>query len=233
MFVKNARPKAKKSRKRDSNLASTGSAPLLSRSEEDVFSDIKELTQKPGFIHSLAALVFRSNVVTAVNEFTAEDFLKIYQPDRLLRTETNLLVGLMLSAPIDATLPHPTQQAIYFDQAIKLLEELHQSIIEQAHKVLFSAIDKISEKSDNPENPFKKGELIREAIFYGGESAFPFQYEALARERYQPDHKWLDSQFGFNIDEAADVLSAIRQISAENFPRHQGVLRKQSPADWT
>lgn len=210
----------------------SGGEPPLPRPEEEVLAEIKELASQPGFIHALAALVFRSNVVTAVDEFTAKDFLKIYQRDRLIRTESNLLIGLMLSAPVDIIIPDGAVALQYMMKAVMLLEELHQAIMAQGRDVFFEAI-KAHRAGDLNANPLNDGILLREAIFYGGESAFPFQYEALARKRYAGDRDWLQDNMGFDIDEAADVLVAIRTIVTENFPRHREKLRQQSPEQWT
>ena len=202
------------------------------RDEHEVFSELAALAQKPGFIHALAANIFRSNMVTAGEEFTAKDFKKIYQPDRLIRTETNLLIGLMLGGSVDTTLHTPFITMSYIEQANSLLEELHSSISLQGQKVVLAALEAHA-RGDDHANPLSSGVLLREAIFYGGESAFHFQYEALARERYAADADWLRERMGFDIDEAADVISAIRKIGADKFPAHTALLRTQPPGEWT
>jgi len=202
------------------------------RNEDDVFLDLAALARKPGFIHALAALTFRSNVVTARQEFTTDDFMKLYQPDRLIRNETNLLVGLMLSGSVDTTLQSPPVTMDYIEQAVALLEELHSSIGLQGRKVFLAALQAHAQ-GDEDANPLSSGVLLREAIFYGGESAFPFQYEALARERYAPDAEWLRTHMGFSIEEAADVVSAIRAIGTKKILSHWAILRTQTINEYT
>ena len=227
------RPKRHGNRGRDSRTRSRAASELPDpRSEGEVLSELKALAANPGFIHALAALVFKSNVVTAVDEFTANDFLKIYRPDRLIRTESNLLIGLMLSAPVYFGIPTQGETFEYMTRAVALLEELHQAIIAQGRDVFFAALEAHG-AGDLDANPLNDGVLLREAIFYGGESAFPFQYEALARKRYANDRDWLQENVGFDIDEAADVLVAIRAIVTENFPQHRAELRHQPPEQWT
>ncbi|HMS21314.1 SEC-C metal-binding domain-containing protein [uncultured Sphingorhabdus sp.] len=204
-----------------------------SRTEAEIFADIRSLAQSPGFIHALAALVFKSNVVTAIDEFTVEDFQKIYEPDRLLRTETNLLIGLMLSGKVDSRIPELGLLKNYTDRAVSLLHELHQALVAAGHEHFSSAMRTGPSLDADQKNPMGSGTILREAIFYGGESAFSFQYEALARERYAADRQWLQTNKGFDIDEAATVLTAIRRIVDSNFPKIQAAIRSQHPSQWT
>ncbi len=95
------------------------------RAEAQVFEELRKLAQCPGFIHALAVLAFRSNVVTTTGEFTKEDFLKIYRPESLLRTEANLLLGLMLDASIDCKFQTPRRLS---GTLIKQLSFLRSSI---------------------------------------------------------------------------------------------------------
>ncbi|TCJ39458.1 NERD domain-containing protein [Parafrankia sp. BMG5.11] len=232
MSVEKSRRSTKRSRRKDSKRAEDGARHRPPREEAVVLDDLRRLSQSPGFVHALATLTFQSNVITAVDDFTVDDFLKIYSPDRLIRNETNLLIGLMLSGAVDPTLQDPSVTTAYVDDAIALLEELHQAIIAQGHEVFFGALQ-AHRAGDEKANPLRSGVLLREGIFYGGESAFPFQYEALARERYAPDAAWLQKNMGFDIGEAADVLTAIRKIGSDKFQTHQRTLRQQGPTEWT
>jgi hypothetical protein len=223
--------RSKRARERKRSLESD--SPKL-RSEQEVFEDIRVLAQSPGFIHALAALVFGSNTVTTSGEeFTPEDFQEIYKPDRLIRNETNLLVGLMLMSEVDVGLPDPQTFMTYVHQSIALLEELHQAIIAPGRQMFISALKEHSAGNEAVANPLSSGEVLREAIFYGGESAFTFQYEALAKERYAEDGPWLQAEMGFDINEAAEVLSIIRRFVNESFPQHLEALRAQEPHLWS
>jgi len=42
-------------------------------------------------------------------------------------------------------------------------------------------------------NPFKKGNVLREAIFYGGESAYQFQYRDLSKIKNKTQKKIITS----------------------------------------
>ena len=76
-------------------------------------------------------------------------------------------------------------------------------------------------------DPFADATGMREAIFYGGESAYNFQYESLARLKYRADADWLEENKGFRIDEACQVGKALgtffstRQLECFEFQRKQ------------
>jgi hypothetical protein len=194
---------------------------------------LRGLAQSPGFLHALALLVFKSNFVTTTGEFTKEDFLKIYDPNNLIRTEANLLIALALSGDVDVTLPDPSVTQGYLGDAVRLLEELHQAILAPAHEAFFTALRDFKAGDVPPESPLKGGAFLREAIFYGAESAFPFQYAELAKERYAPDQVWLEANKGFNIDEAASVMVVIRDIITEQNSGHLRRFAAQAPTEWT
>ena len=224
-----------KQAKRRTQQRHTGkdSASNKPRAELDVMKDLTDLTRSPGYIHALSALTFKSNVITSSDEFTTKDFLKIYQPDRLIRTETNLLIGLMLSAKVDVAIPHPTIIQNYIDQSILLLEELHQAIIALGQDVFTSALKNLAAGKKDIQNPCGSGVMLREAILYGGESAFPFQYKTMALDRYSTDQAWLQANVGFDIAEAAEVVAIIREVVNSNLPSHFSSLKDQDPRLWT
>lgn len=204
-----------------------------SRPEGEVFLELTKLAQSPGFLHALAFLVFKSNFITANEEFTKEDFLKVYDPKNLIRTEVNLLIALALSGEVNTTLPSPSVTQQYMDDAIRLLEELHQAVLAPAHEAFLAALKDFKNGDVPIESPLKGGSFLREAIFYGAESAFPFQYVELAQERYAPDKDWLEANKGFNLNEAASVMIAIRDIiNAQNSGNLQRFVA-QDPSEWT
>lgn len=203
------------------------------RTESEILKDLRTLTQSPGFIHALAALISTSNMVTASGEFTKEDFLKIYHPDRLIRTEASLLIGLTLSAEVDVTLPTPDQFEVFVNKATALLAELHASVSKPGKEHFVAALAQAAASDSNTENPLGSGLILRETFFYGGESAFPFQFEALARERYRTDADWLRSNVGFDIEEAAAVLTEIRRSQERGLAKYMAWLRDQPPEQLT
>ena len=99
------------------------------RSEEEVFTDLTHLCSKPGFIHAIAHISLRDNIVIYENEIKPEDLAQYHSPSRLLRTEISTLIGLLIkSHNIDVTLPEPTEFESMVKSADSLLAEIHRSI---------------------------------------------------------------------------------------------------------
>jgi len=209
------------------------SAFIEPRMQSEIIDDLSSLATSPGYIHALAMLVFTSNTIKGGEEFTTADFAAIYDNKRLIRTELNILIGLMLGQVPDLSLPNPNDTQRYIDRSQQLLEELHQSLLSEGHAVFSAALSEMAKGGSEVTNPLGTGAMLREAIFYGGESAFAFQYEELARQRYATDRSWLLENVGFDIDEAADVIKAVRLTVAANYNTQMELMRKQSPAEWT
>jgi hypothetical protein len=56
------------------------------------------------------------------------------------------------------------------------------------------------------------GKALREPIFYAGESAYSFQFQDLAVEKYRADNDWLLAKKGFTISDARDVARVIQLL---------------------
>lgn len=176
------------------------------RNEQDIFDDLALLCSSPGYVHALSFLCFRDSIVAYAGEMKAKDMVNLYSKSRLIRTEIMTLVGLMIKSPVDYTLPasHIVQE--YITKTEALLEELHQSM----NAIVASRMT--PEKIAAGYNPFAEGETLREPIFYGGESAYDFQYRDLSQRKYAYDDEWLKSNKGFSIQAARDVVRAIEDI---------------------
>jgi len=82
---------------------------ITGRSESEVFADLGVLTAKQGYVHAIAYICHRDNMVAFRDEYTASNLSELYDANRLLRTEINTLLGLMVRQPLDLTLPEPAQ----------------------------------------------------------------------------------------------------------------------------
>jgi hypothetical protein len=67
-----------------------------SRSEEEIFDELELLCGSPGYVHALAFLCFRDNMVGFGDALTLEDIQEMFSPDRLIRTEISTLFGLLV-----------------------------------------------------------------------------------------------------------------------------------------
>lgn len=209
------------------------SMPQSSRTEGEIIADLRTLAQSPGFVHAFSYLMFRSNVVTAGEQFTKEDFLKLYDRATLLRTESNLLLALLLSAPVIFDIPTGSETEEHINKALALLEELHQAILEPGNIIFREALSAHASGSTEAIDPLRSGAILREAFFYGSESAFPFQYLDLAKKRYANDIGWLQQNVGFTIDQAVLVMSAIRESLNERLPTIFHQITQLHPRDRT
>jgi len=199
------------------------------RSEGDVLAEIRALCTRPGYVHAVAALCFRDNMLIYAERLTESDLRDRFDPSRLLRTEVNTLVGLMLKAPIDWTLPSQDVLGEYINASDRLLQELH-----DAMSGAFSIAEALAALERGEQvNPFDSGDAMREPIYYAAESAYSFQYVDLAAKRYSADADWLQANVGFTIDQACAVAEAIDRVLADQFPKIMEHLRGQPFDQWT
>lgn len=197
------------------------------RPEAEILGDLRKLTTSGGYVHALAYFSSRDNFVFYGDEVTPEDMARSYVPTRLLRTELNTLIGLTIQAPIDSALPHPTTMQQYIDQTTELMDEL-QASLNKPMMELFKP-----ENITKAERPFSQAEILREPIFYGGESAFNFQFSALAVQRYADDDKWLGKHVGFRSADMLEFERALAELQHEKMSDQVARLRSSAPEEWS
>ena len=195
------------------------------RAEQAVFDDLASLCASPGYIHALAYFCFRDNAIPFDEEITAEDTSFMFSRSRLIRTEATTLIGLMIRAPIDFTLPEAQVFSQYIEQTDSLLEELHRAIGRPMISLLSSG-------QPDPTH-LSSGQFLREPIFYGAESAYPFQYRDLAPRRYRDDAAWLTHDRGIDLVVAREVNSGIAKLIDDQLPTTLHAFTNMPPADWT
>ncbi len=163
------------------------------RTEQEVFADLSLLCRSPGYVHAIAYLCFRDNMVRYYGEISAKDILPLFSTQRLIRTEISTLIGLMVQGEISYALPPSNVVQKYIEHTESLLEEMHEVLSE-------SFVEALRQKnvSDADFNPLGVGRVLREAIFYSGESAYAFQYRDFAPKKYTADNGWLDLKQRFS-----------------------------------
>lgn len=209
--------------------AKTAQVKTSPRPEADILAELQKVCTSPGYVHVLGHFSFRDNTVLYEEELTEKHMAQFHKPNRLLRTEINTLMGLMIKAPIDWTLQAPAQTQRLFDASERLLEELHEAL-----SAAFS-LKPVLEGFERGEqvNPFEAGEVLREPMFYAGESAYNFQYLDFAARRYAGDAAWLQANVGFTIDQACRVAEAIDQKMMDRFNQVKEKLKATHPDEWT
>lgn len=198
------------------------------RSEDAIFADLAELCCSPGYVHAIAYFDSRDNLIRFGDTLTAEDMASQHDAARLVRTEIATLIGLMVKQPVSDELPTSQTLESYIDRTQSLLEEMHWSMSSSwldgfdPEKGLMGLAD-----------PFSEARNLREPIFYSGESAYGFQYRALAAAKYQRDTGWLEANKSFSIADATRVATALGELLADRQMEHIKAFRAMDPNQWT
>lgn len=198
------------------------------RSEQVIFDELAELCVSPGYVHAIAHLCFRDNMIRYSGEVKAKDMQHLFSKSRLIRTETSTLIGLMLKRDIDYTLPAPKTLDGYIKATESLLEEIHHTM----SAAIWAGFDP-AKMADKDFNPFTSGAALREPIFYGSESAYSFQYRDFSPAKYGRDDDWVIANKGFSIQDARNVVYAISRLQDEKAIETLQSMRKAAPEDWT
>lgn len=184
-----------------------------SRTEQEVFDDLEQLCASPGYIHVLAQLSVRDNLILLPGELTSEAYAASYAPERTIRTEFSTLMGLMMKHPISFEQPEPEEMHSLIIRTNELLEELHACFNQPMMESFKRAFEEMKAgKSQEEASPFSRADVLREPIFYGGESAYSFQYRDFAVERYAADDDWLLANMGFRIADGRAVAEALSSL---------------------
>ena len=195
------------------------------RTEEQIFSDIVDLCTLPGYPHVIAYLNFRDNVIRSGKTITGEDLTKMHSDDRLNRNEINALIGCMVKADINWTIPGPYQFKEMVNTSDKLLREYRDRLINDV-KGQFSA-----ENVEKGVDPMSTGEVLREAILYAPESSYVFQFRDMAAERYSNDAEWIRENRGYDPNDARAICKAISKSQIEVLNSTSDALRTKSPEE--
>jgi hypothetical protein len=206
-----------------------------SRSEPEVFGDLDILCGSPGYIHVLAHLSLRDNLISYDGHMTSEDMAASYAPGRTVRTEFSTLMGLMLKHPIDFRVPAPDEIQVLIDKTEALLKKLHVCLNQPMLEGLKQAVadQQAGVPLDEAGSFFRRGDVLREPIFYGGESAYSFQYRDFALERYAKDDDWLYANKGFRIADAHAVAGALVRLQNRKVMEAIKGMRRLHPSQWT
>lgn len=200
-----------------------------SRNEIEVFEEIAALCASEGYIHAIAYFCFRDNIIRFSEDLTTKDMDHHYEGSSLIRSEISTLIGLMARAPIGLKLPDPQIMQTYVDRTDSLMSELHHAMAMNAFLGGMDWAALLTEGRD----PFDDGAAMREPIFYGGEAAYNFQYEAITALKYSSDDHWLADARGFSIADALAVTKAIGEGHISKLVSIREEMRAKSPSEWT
>lgn len=180
------------------------------RPEVEVFADIAALTAQPGYVYAIAQICYRDNVVAYSGDYKASDLSHMFSSERLIRTEITTLLGLMMRQKIDLTLPSVETVQTYISRTDELMSELHDALSRPMFEAMIEKAHGLEGVSD-----LWGGQVMREPIFYGTESAYAFQYRELFEEKHRPDDSWLREKMGFTSAQAKQVARAMCSLMDE------------------
>jgi hypothetical protein len=198
------------------------------RNESEIFRDLESLCTSCGYSHAIAYFCFRDNMISYADGISIEDMLQSFSMERFVRTEISTLIGLMYKKEIDLSIPEPDVFQSYIDETESLLEEIHNSIAIPMMKSVTS-----KQSAVKGFNPFKDGAVLREPIFYSGESAYNFQYLELSIKKYSKDNDWFLRNKGYSIYEARDVVVAITKFQNNKINHVFKGLEDRDPREWS
>ena len=69
------------------------------RSEQIIFDDLAGLCILPGYVHAIAYLCSRDNMIRYSGEMKTEDMQHLFSHDRLIRTETSTPSLMRIETP--------------------------------------------------------------------------------------------------------------------------------------
>ena len=75
--------------------------------------------------------------------------------------------------------------------------------------------------------------FLREAIFYGAESAYPFQYCDLAPRKYRADAQWLLTNKGLDLEVGPQLCRGMGEILSNRLSATMDSLKDRPRTEWT
>lgn len=184
------------------------------RGESQIFEDLAKLAASPGYVHAVAEMCNRDNVIYIKDKLKPSDMDRLFSRERLIRTELTTLIGLMSKNTLDLSQQPVHVIRDYVHRTDVLMKELHDAISYPMFEAMLDAMKAGTE----PPNPWH-GPGMREPIFYGTESAYAFQYRDLVPDKYGADDDWLLRVKGFSASQARTIAKTMCALMDEKVTR--------------
>jgi hypothetical protein len=197
------------------------------RAESEVFAELQTLCASPGYAHVIAYFCQRDSSVVYDKEITPQNLTRQFSTERLIRTEVSTLIGLMSKVALTLALPHPDSMQMMIDRTETLLQEMH-DILAAPLRVPTATPQPLIDEIPTAAS----GDMLREPIFYSGESAYEYQFREFAQQRYLRDAAWIQDHKGFTIVDAAKVAGAAMNVVSEQMSRWLPELANLEPDRW-
>lgn len=199
------------------------------RDESEIFADLEALAASPGYVHAVARVCNRDNIIYIKGKLKPSDMDRLFSRERLIRTELTTVIGLMAKNPLDLSLQPCEVVDGYVQRTDALMKELHDAISYPMWESMFEAM----KAGTKPPDPWH-GPGMREPIFYGTESAYAFQYRDLVPEKYGPDDDWLLRVKAFTASQASAIAKTMFVLMDEKGTRlfMEAHGEKSPPETW-
>ena len=195
------------------------------KTEDEIFSELESLCSSPGYIHVIAFFCYRDNVIQYSGKLTSDNMMYQYSHEKLIRTEISTLLGLLCKNEIKYNIPSPKILQEYIERTEELLKEIHYTMV--------PPLDELLNQNEKDVNPLQNGKMLREAIFYGGDSAYDFQYKDFSLEKYKNDEDWFIKNKGFSVSQAYLVIKSIEKFQVNNLMQEKKSMLTKHPNEWT
>lgn len=199
------------------------------REEFQILEDLVTLAASPGYVHAVAHICHRDNVIHIKGTLKPSDMDRLFSRERLIRTELTTLLGLMAKRPLDLSKQPSDAVEIYVKRTDALMEELHNSMSYPIFAAMFAAV-----KEGTKPPALWRGPGMREPIFYGTESAYAFQYRDLVPEKYGGDDDWMLKAKGFTSGQSRTIAKTMCALMDEKGTRLilDARAAKSQPETW-
>ncbi|CAM2182768.1 SEC-C metal-binding domain-containing protein [Burkholderia cenocepacia] len=184
------------------------------RDEAQILEDLAVLAGSPGYVHAIAHICHRDNVIHINGKLKSADMERLFSRERLNRAELTTLIGLMAKKPFDLTPQSYEVLEDYVKRTDSLMQELHDAMSYPSFAAMFEAMQAGTE----PPDPWR-GSGMREPIFYGTESAYAFQYRDFVPEKYAADDEWMLKVKGFTSGHARSIAKSMCALMDEKGTR--------------
>ncbi|AYN20066.1 SEC-C metal-binding domain-containing protein [Alcaligenes aquatilis] len=180
------------------------------REESQILEDLATLAASPGYVHAIAHICHRDNVIHIKGKLEPSDMDQLFSSERLNRTELTTLIGLMAKKPLNLSQQPSDVVEDYVMRTDSLMKELHDAMSYPMFAAMFEAV----KAGKKPPDPWR-GPGMREPIFYGTESAYAFQYRDFVPEKYEADDDWMLQAKGFTSGQARVIAKTMCALMDE------------------
>ena len=183
------------------------------RTMSQVISDIINVTKKDGFIYALLMMMRRDNFAS-IEEYHLVDYT-----NGLITEEYKLLLGFWIKNDSNKfNYPKELSDLSIIKKEIStLMEELHETFINPSAEDFNLTIDKFT--PELWEQVYPINHRIKEAVFYGGDILYDYEYVKFLSEKYKYDADWLRINRGFICAEVVEIAKRIKGLVSEKHSR--------------